>query len=367
MKRKEMAKGKLASRLIRLLAERPWLLAVACLGMVGVAGLLLLGSRRGSIDEQLRAIDAAHAVPEGQNAAGIYTELAWDNSRPALNPLLLPQSSSVTLRQPWRSVEYPQTAEWIKERQVILDVLLEASRKPQCWFSVFEARWQSGRRTDAASEWSQLLLQAANNDLGEGRADAGLEKVLCMFRLAQHFSSQGNPWDYLTGVGVASTGLRRFKRLVITEEVTPEWLAKFEGVLPAVEDMSMEQSRELDEVRRLYMQEHQRGVIGRLMSIFTSGTSSGGMSNLAMMHKAECRAARILLALRRCRDETGTWPADLKEIESRIPGDALRDPISDKPFVYRLSRDGFLLYSVSTNGTDEGGKFPGDFSFWPRP
>jgi hypothetical protein len=175
--------------------------------------------------------------------------------------------------------------------------------------------------------------------LDEGRAEAGLEKLLCLFRLAQHFYGQGNPGDYHTGEGMASAGLRRFRRLVITEEVTPEWLDKFEAVLPPVEDMSMKQSREVDEVRMLYEQEYQRSLLERLRRMFTQGTRSRGTREPDLIHLGQCRAARILLALRRYRNETGTWPADLRALDARLPRDAFLDPLSGKP--------------------------PDDFLFWP--
>ncbi len=54
------------------------------------------------------------------------------------------------------------------------------------------------------------------------------------------------------------------------------------------------------------------------------------------------------------------------------------DPFSDKPLVYKRTEDGFTLYSVSENLTDDGGKVfiddegrvrmwadEGDAVFWP--
>ena len=53
------------------------------------------------------------------------------------------------------------------------------------------------------------------------------------------------------------------------------------------------------------------------------------------------------------------------------------DPYSDGPFVYRRTESGYLLYSLGTNLTDEGGKLglrggkrrmwadDGDWVFWP--
>ena len=42
--------------------------------------------------------------------------------------------------------------------------------------------------------------------------------------------------------------------------------------------------------------------------------------------------------------------------------EASRDPYSGKPFVYAVSKDRFLLYSVGSNGIDDGGNTDETFS-----
>ncbi len=192
-------------------AVRQRLTAVACLLAVTGAGLLLSLWPGQSVEERLRAIDAAYEIPDEENAAVAYKELAWDYAGPSLDPSVLPQHMrDVALVQPWRSAEYPQAAEWLEARRPVIDTLMDIGRKPNCRFSVWEARWQAGRRSSAAPEWSLLLLQAANNDLGEGRTEAGLEKLKVVLLIARHFHTQIDPWDKNTGRAFLSTGLRRF-------------------------------------------------------------------------------------------------------------------------------------------------------------
>jgi len=361
-----MGQEKPAPRVIRLLMDRPRLIVAGCLIVLAGAGLaLVLALPRGNVDELLRAIDAAHAIPAEEDAAKIYTELAWDPNLPSLDLSVLPQVDLfVTLTRPWRSVEFPQVAQWINERRVIVDTLLAAGRKPRCWFSVFEARWQAGKRAHTGCDWPELLVWAANRDLGEGRVDAGLDKLLCVFRMARHFLAQGSPQDYLVGKGVAWSGLKRFNRLVVLEDVPPEWLARLEAALPPSEDISKKQSRQLEEVRVLYEREYPRTLRARLQSIFSPKTHSRGAVESHLIFLGQCRAARILLALRRYRNDTGTWPADLRALGTRLPPEALLDPLSGKPFGYRLRDDGFLLHSLSTNGTDEGSQDPDGYVYW---
>lgn len=369
MKRPRIGQEKKARRVPRLLKDRPWLAVVACLAVAAVMGILLLLRlwQRPSVEEQLKALDAAHAIPDQENAAPLYTELAWDGNSPSLDPSSLPQAVlSTTTSRPWRSAEFPQMADWIKERQAIVDGLRKASQKSDCWFSVSEGAWPGGKRSQVGLHWVTLLLAAANNDLGEGTADAGLEKLVCLFRMAGHFLSQGNPGDYSLGQCMASLGLERLGRLVILEGVPPDRLARLEAVLPSGEDTWDRQSREMEEVTRLYQRKLQRGVLSRLMDIVFSGQAAQNAKMFYLLYLAECRAGRTLLALRRYRDQTGAWPASLAEVRPQVSADILIDPFSGKLLGYRRSGEGFLLYSVGPNGTDEGGKRKDDRIFWPR-
>jgi hypothetical protein len=325
MKQPQMGRDRKTLRRICLLTDRPQWVVTACLAILAAVGLLLvLAPPRGNVDELLRVIDAAHAVPAEENAARIYTELSWDSNLPSLDPSVLPQQVlSATLARPWRSDEFPQAAKWIDERQAVVDVLLEAARRPQCWFSVFEGRWQADKRRDAGYQWPSLLLLVANRDLGEGRADAGLDKLLCVFRMARHFLAQSSPQDYLMGTGMVWNGLRRFAKLVVREDAPAEWLARLEAALPPIEDISKEQARQLDEVRALYEQEYPRTLGTRLRSIFSPKTRSRGAVESDLIYLGRCRAARVLLALRRYRNETGAWPTDLHELGTRLPPEAL--------------------------------------------
>jgi hypothetical protein len=84
---------------------------------------------------------------------------------------------------------------------------------------------------------------------------------------------------------------------------------------------------------------------------------------------ADRRGLRLLIKLRRFKDRTGRWPESLDSIASSLPPQALLDPISGYPFVYRLSEHGFLLYGIGPNRIDEKGQRrqggPDDWRIWP--
>jgi hypothetical protein len=89
---------------------------------------------------------------------------------------------------------------------------------------------------------------------------------------------------------------------------------------------------------------------------------------------ADRRGNRILIALRRCKNKSGTWPESLDDIKDLVPTEILVDPINNKSFVYKLTADSFTLYSKGVNRIDEGGKWDkfekknvaDDWLIWPK-
>jgi hypothetical protein len=95
--------------------------------------------------------------------------------------------------------------------------------------------------------------------------------------------------------------------------------------------------------------------------------------------KAERLGLLTTLAILTYEKQTGAFPDSIDELVkngylSQFP----MDPFSDKPIVYKRTEDNFILYSVSMNFTDDGGKVEkndkgepmiwgdqGDAVFWP--
>ncbi len=323
-------------------------IVVACL--VGVAGLAFALAywlrQRANAEDQLRAIDVAHAVPDEENAAPYYTDIALGNTGPSLDPQLLPWTAQrTTLAKAWRSADFPEVAKWIEDRRATMDALLQASREPRCWFPVSQALKQRGSRFSAAYSGAHLLMQAANNDLGEGRVEAALEKLLGVLRMGGHFRAQFDPSDYAVGLAITAEGVKRVGELLRAGAIPPDWLARFEAALPPVEDTWREDSRRDEEINRLYRRQTREGVGMRLVGTLVDrfGARLAAMQQTYLGQLTEFRIARILLELRRYKDETGSWPASLDDIRGRVPLQALLDPVTRKPFDYCLTGNTFQL------------------------
>ncbi|UCF15376.1 MAG: hypothetical protein JSW59_18380, partial [Phycisphaerales bacterium] len=87
-----------------------------------------------------------------------------------------------------------------------------------------------------------------------------------------------------------------------------------------------------------------------------------------LRREAKRRATFVLIALRRQKERTGSWPESLEQIEPRPLGEVLIDPRNNGPFGYKLAGDSFVLYTRGPNGIDEIGtalSAEDDYAFWP--
>jgi len=85
---------------------------------------------------------------------------------------------------------------------------------------------------------------------------------------------------------------------------------------------------------------------------------------------AQRRATHLIVHLLLHKERLGSYPDRLGRLEAAGLESLRRDPFSGRDFVYRLHGDGFILYSLGDNLTDEGGRHDpewasGDHVFWP--
>lgn len=114
---------------------------------------------------------------------------------------------------------------------------------------------------------------------------------------------------------------------------------------------------------------------------FCADGTMGRAATLCSRNETRRRAVRVIFLLDAERRKTGQWPASLRQVRGLAGNIARLDPYSRKEFIYRTTPDGMTLYSVATNGQDDGGRHhqywgeilgesktritDGDFVFWP--
>jgi len=79
---------------------------------------------------------------------------------------------------------------------------------------------------------------------------------------------------------------------------------------------------------------------------------AGSKTDQAVANIIMCR---LVLALEAYRRDTGTYPTSLSGLQPALGWTIPDDPFSGKPYVYRRQGEGFILYSLGQNETDDGG------------
>jgi hypothetical protein len=315
-----------------------------------------------TIDEQLAAIKAAHAIPDEENAAIIYNKLLENYDESALSPDFLDDDlDDLTRREPWLSKDYPELAEWLKDQQDTISKLLQASKKEKCRFPIIiDVQPMSPRtvRLIAMRRWAYLLVRAANNDIAEGRIDTGIQKYQCLIKMGNHQCQQPVWVDLLVGIAVEEIALHQMVSFIVEGDLTEEHLSTIEAALPHTKDNWSKDSAAVLEVERLY-ERKQSSFISRLRLWWWDIDEEvlNRIHEIYLRRLTDRHGNRILIALKRYKNKTGHWPESLDVIQSSLKTEIFVDPFNNGSFVYKLTDDSFKLYSKGKNNIDEDGKY----------
>jgi hypothetical protein len=361
------------------------LLVAAAIGLVPVL-LFAVAWNAGifqSAEQQLAAIEATRMVPDSENAGVLYTRLA--NSPFAKNfgpPYLEDTDAQGPRNRAWKSEDHPQLDRWIEENNDFFTVLRQSLKFDRCYLPRHFQGKSRGRRhidwTGRMLPWAYLLIWAANNDMAEQRTDGAIEKYASAMRMSTHLYQQPIRSHYSAGLYLETAWANdALKELILDGHLGKEQLNQIETALPPAGVICEKEYRKMCHVESL-VRESQRPKTSLTLRIkmlwnrikrgriFVGGANPRQPidSSLYLRVLAQRRAFYILVALRRYMDRTGRWPNSLKEmnISKRI----LTEPQSGDAFVYRLTDDGFALYSKGPNGVDDGGSLTSDDQrAWP--
>ncbi len=212
--------------------RRKWFwLGVGALALVYIIWVFLPEDNEGwrpyTFDKELAVLEARYAIPDEENAALIYDEIFETLDTDSNQPEFFLKSTPSSKDDPWLSKDHPETAEWLKDQQDTIAKLLQAARKDKCHFPIPADSWDFGWHMERLAPMRQcafLLVSAGNNDIAEGRIDAGLEKYLCIIRMADHLYQQPVAMDFLVASALEGIALIQLNRFVIEDRPTAEQL-----------------------------------------------------------------------------------------------------------------------------------------------
>jgi hypothetical protein len=179
-------------------------------------------------EEEMAALEAKYAVPDEENAALLYDEIIEGPGIDSNAPDFFVRSKPSSKDGPWLSKDHPEMAQWLEGRQDTIGKLLQAAKKDKCIFLPIGIDYMDfGNPADRflkVRSYAFLLISAANNDIAEGRIDAGIEKVLCILRIADHMYQQPISTLFLKGFGLERLALIRLNKFIMESEPTTEQL-----------------------------------------------------------------------------------------------------------------------------------------------
>jgi hypothetical protein len=205
--------------------------------------------------------------------------------------------------------------------------------------------------------WAELLICSANNDVGEGRASAGLEKYLCVIRMGRHLRQHPLLIDYLLALGIEELALKNLATFVIKGSGDQEYLKVVQDALQGQNHQSREQLQATIEVERLVGQKQVGSFRLWLMRIFSDTGSYEKCKEVSLRLESQRHGLLILTGLNAHNNMNGRWPETLEDIRLLAPAEAFVDPANGGDFVYRLTPEGFTLYSRGHNNIDENGEY----------
>lgn len=334
-----------------------------------------------SVDKKLAAIEAAHKIPDSENAATFYNKLLEEYDKSIFKPTFLtPELDDLTRKQPWSGKDYPELAKWLKEQQDFIEKLFRISNFKKCFFPIFvplpaglRAR---NERLMTMRQWAFFLVLSANNDMAEGRIDLGLRKNLCLIHMGRHIHQQPVAVDFLVGISIETLGLQRIRFLIMTDDVTKEHLQVIETALIQTNKDRKQVWENLLKVENLYDRKMPKtgSLLKQLKDWWQNRNNKEATFNriheIKLRFLADQQGTEIIIALSRFKKQTGRWPESLEQIKDLVSQDILIDPQNNGPFVYKLTDNSFTLYSIGPNNIDEAGKYrkgPDDRPIWPLP
>ncbi len=330
--------------------------------------------------EKIAAIETTRTIPDSENAAGIYNKLLGYGTSQFNYDFQSKTVEDATLAKPWSGKDYPGLAKWFEQHQDITDELLQLSKIKLCRFPLTDFPKGSGThggRLRAFRLWTFFLVRATNNDIADGRTEQALEKCFCLIRIGRHNRQQPFALDFSIGITIEAMALKRMRNCIVEGNVTDENLKAIETAISQPNDEWTQDMENMLAVEKLYVKilpyepsgsgwwsrltawrekgQDQQAKIDRLKEIYTRLF-------------ADRRGNQILIALRRFRNKTDKWPESLDELLPFVDKNIFIDPQNNNPFVYKLTDDGFIMYSKGPNNIDEGGSDKNgadDRAIWP--
>ncbi len=161
--------------------------------------------------------------------------------------------------------------------------------------------------------------------------------------------SLGSAWTADTDVWSKMLGMIQSPVLGSIEANQAMCLESMTELLEAVKQPELEQQPEFVRVQSLSLDWRQPALFRALMPAVAK------VRRTYLQGQARLRATVAALAAERYRQKNGRWPEKFADLVPALLKEAVIDPYDGQPLRMRRQPDGLVIYSVGTNGIDDGG------------
>jgi len=344
--------------------------------------------------------------PESDNAAPYYQKAV---------ELYVKQPEGLTVSTRSWPKELPAQEQallrkWLQNNSRALEQLQLGSRKPYCWFKHTGEKLQIDiPRLWPMRQLARALLARARLQAEDGNITNATNDIVTVYKFGAHFAD-GPKFlvEKLVGIAIKSLSIRATFNILDKKMVNADMMKSLEDKFKQVvtdysepfdirsEKLSLQEQVETDPTYRGFKpylkstleyydtmaakntwqlhNEKTQSITEDNPLIETAGSGIPSVIEIESRIRVDEQALITTLAILRYNADSGGYPAALPNlISAGYIKELPIDPFSNKPLVYKQTRQGFTLYSFGEDFDDDGGLHSkwgsgeegGDQVFWP--
>lgn len=187
-----------------------------------------------TFDDEIQALNNKYAVPDDKNAALIYDEIFANLTEKDLDPNISEEVDDFTMENPWTAKQYPELAQWLNEKQPLIDKMQQASQLGNCFYKIEGKSILYPGHMDGLSYFRKiayLSVRKFNLHLGNNNIDKALDIISWLPKIANHLCQQPVTIDVLVGISLDGLMKSKLNYLLVSFDLSDEQLNKISTLL----------------------------------------------------------------------------------------------------------------------------------------
>ncbi len=186
-----------------------------------------------TFDKEISDLEAKYKITDEENAALKYYEIFQNINLDANQPDYFATTENSSLNELWFAQDHPEMAEWIAEKNEIIENVISASKLPKCIMppDFYKDRFNFPNDLAKIQHCVYLSISSANNDIAESRFDDAMEKYLTCFRIANQLHQFPSFTHALVGWAIKGKAMVPLIKIIVEEQFNPEQLQQISNLI----------------------------------------------------------------------------------------------------------------------------------------